>query len=115
MSVHATRGEPDFSSDDSFELAVRLSQRARRLIRDLVRVREQRGYDRSQVADAIGIHKSGVLRFERQEKSPRIDTLLRYAHAVGADVIFYVEPAGGWICADSKVVKRIDTWGEGYL
>lgn len=78
----------------------------------MVRVREQRGYDRSQVADAIGIHKSGVSRFERQEKSPRLDTLLRYAHAVGADVTFYVEPAGGWTCEDSKVVRRIDTWGK---
>jgi len=109
----ATMGstEPiDLLSDDAVDLGVRLTRGRRRLVRDLVRVREQHGYSRTQVADAIGIHKSGVTRFERQESDPRLSTVLRYAHAVGAEVRMDVEPVDGWACVDTAVVKHMKKW-----
>lgn len=113
MSAQNGREPFALNLDESADLAIRLSRGGRRLVRDLVRVREQHDLTRSEVADAIGIHKSGVSRFERQEKSPRLDTLLRYAHSVGADVTFSVVPVDGWHCEDANVVTRVHTWGRG--
>ncbi|BBZ51240.1 helix-turn-helix transcriptional regulator [Mycobacterium heidelbergense] len=110
MSPHQTTDSLDLSSDEAVELASRLTRGARRLVRDLVRVRDQRGFSRSQLADAIGIHKSGISRFERQETSPRLETVLRYAQAVGADIMFAVEPVDGWHCADDAVVTHLRSW-----
>lgn len=86
------RQEINLFTDQAHENGVRLSQGGRRLIRRLGEIRESRGYKKSQVADAIGINRSGVTRFENQEADPRLETILRYAHAVGASVQFVVEP-----------------------
>lgn len=109
-------GRPfDPTSQESVDVAGRLTRSARRMIRDLKRVRMERGMSMSDVADSIGIHKSGVSRFESQEKSPRLETVLRYAHAVGADIAFAVDPVGGWGCEDSSVVTRLQAWKRGTL
>lgn len=113
MCSASSKVSVDLASDESLELGIRLTRGARRLIRDLVRTREQRGYSRSQIADAIGIHKSGVTRFEQQESDPRLATVLRYAHAVGAEVTFGVEPLGGWDCENSTVLVRLNSWRSG--
>lgn len=110
MSTQQTSDSIDLSSNEAVELASRLTRGARRLVRDLVRVRDQRGLSRSQLADAIGIHKSGVSRFERQASSPRLETVLRYAQAVGADIMFSVDPVDGWDCADKAVVTHLHSW-----
>lgn len=100
----------DLGSDESIDLAVRLTRGARRLVRDLVRVREQHQYTLSAVADAIGIHRSGVSRFERQESSPQLDTLLRYAHAVGAELTFTVTPRDGWAEIEPRSIRHVGSW-----
>lgn len=102
----------DLSSDESLELGISLTRAGRRLIRDLVRARQQCGFTSKQLADAIGIHKSGITRFEQQDTSPRLDTVLRYAQAVNANVNFSVEPVSGWGCADQAIVTRIATWSS---
>ncbi|WP_326548044.1 helix-turn-helix transcriptional regulator [Mycolicibacterium sp. ND9-15] len=38
------------------------------------------------VADLIGVHRSVISKFENQTGDPKLSTLLRYAHAVGADL-----------------------------
>lgn len=86
----------DLASDQAIENGVRLTRGARRLLRDLVAIRTTRGLSKAEVAEAIGIDRSGITRFESQEKQPRLDTILRYAHAVGASVTFLVETTEEW-------------------
>ena len=80
----------DLATPEAHENAVSLSQGGRRLIRDLAAIRESRGLSKSAVADVIGINRSGITRFENQQSDPRLETILRYAHAVGATLNFVV-------------------------
>ncbi len=71
---------------DASRRATKLTRDLRRVIRDLKAVREARGLSATQVAAAIGVHRSVISRFENQTSDPKLSTLLRYAHAVGADL-----------------------------
>lgn len=68
--------------------ARRLSRTRRKMVAQLVAIREARGLSQSQVAKAIGIHRSGVCKFEADgaTANPTLEVLLRYAHAVGASI-----------------------------
>ncbi|MGV9799592.1 helix-turn-helix domain-containing protein [Mycobacterium sp. NPDC003449] len=66
--------------------ATTMTRDLRRVIRDLKVAREARGLSASHVADIIGVHRSVVSKFENQTGDPKLSTLLRYAHAVGADL-----------------------------
>jgi transcriptional regulator with XRE-family HTH domain len=66
--------------------ATTMTRDLRRVIRDLKATREARGLSASHVADIIGVHRSVVSKFENQTGDPKLSTLLRYAHAVGADL-----------------------------
>lgn len=71
-----------------------LTQARRRLFNDLIGIRTRRGISQAQVAEAIGINRSGISRFESdiEGSNPTIDIILRYAHAVGAAIDIHVEP-----------------------
>lgn len=71
---------------DASRRATKLTRDLRRVVRDLKAVREARGLSASHVADAIGVHRSVISKFENQTGDPKLSTLLRYAHAVGADL-----------------------------
>lgn len=57
--------------------------RIRHIILALKEVRKKRGLTIDQVATACGVHKSVISRFENESTDPRMDTVLRYAEAVG--------------------------------
>lgn len=84
----------DLTSDEANQNAKRLYATGRKLIRDLVEIRNDRDLSQSAIADAIGINRSGVCRFENEESDPRLETILRYAHAIGAAVSISVSKAG---------------------
>ena len=86
--------------------ARRLARTGRQLVRELARIREQRGLSRADVAATMGIHRSGVSRFERGESDPRLSTILRYAHAAGAVVHIKVEPVEE--CEDRERLLPLD-------
>jgi transcriptional regulator with XRE-family HTH domain len=71
---------------DASRRATKLTRDLRRVIRDLKNIREARGLSASHVADTIGVHRSVISKFENQTGDPKLSTLLRYAHAVGADL-----------------------------
>ncbi|MGW8813835.1 helix-turn-helix transcriptional regulator [Gordonia terrae] len=73
---------------------MRLTQARRRLFNDLIGIRERRGFSQAQVAKAIGIHRSGVSKFESdfEGSNPTLEVVLRYAHAVGASITMRAEP-----------------------
>ena len=66
--------------------AAKMTRDLRCVIRDLKAAREARGLSASHIAKVIGVHRSVISKFENQTDDPRLSTLLRYAHAVGADV-----------------------------
>lgn len=72
-------------SDES-RRATKLTRDLRRVIRDLKNIREARGLSASHIADLIGVHRSVISKFENQTGDPKLSTLLRYAHAIGADL-----------------------------
>ncbi|QEN17524.1 helix-turn-helix domain-containing protein (plasmid) [Mycolicibacterium sp. ELW1] len=64
----------------------------RQAIKELKDVRTDRGLTIAQVAEAIGVDKGVISRFENETVDPHISTLLRYASAVGADIGISIEP-----------------------
>lgn len=78
----------------------------RQAIKELKAVRADRGLTIAQVAEAIGVDKSVVSRFENETVDPHISTLLRYAGAVGADVGISIEPraTSEW---DTRILRDV--------
>lgn len=64
----------------------------REWIRQLVRLRDERGLTQTDVGKLMGIGQSTVARIESGEKDVRLSTLLRYALAVQARVQHHVSP-----------------------
>lgn len=62
------------------------------LLEELVRIREARDMSKSDVADAIGRHRSVITNFEKLSSDPHLSTIRRYALAVGARIIHMVVP-----------------------
>lgn len=57
-----------------------------RLARNLCAVRKMRGMTQQDLASKTGIQRSNVCRMEKGKHSPRIDTLVRIAKALGVSV-----------------------------
>lgn len=55
-------------------------------LEDLVALRLEQGLSQTVVAERMGVSQSAVSQFEREAGSVRIETLQRYARAVGARV-----------------------------
>ncbi|MFE4468914.1 helix-turn-helix domain-containing protein [Leifsonia sp. NPDC056824] len=66
-----------------------------RLLIGLVGVRKARGMTQKDVADKLGVSQPTIADFERQDADPKLSTIRRYAHAVGAIVTHQVEVDNG--------------------
>ncbi len=75
----------------SHRLARLLAEQDEALLDRLVALRKASDQSQQDVADAMGISQSAVARIESGERDPRLSTLRRYAHAVGASVTHAVE------------------------
>lgn len=62
-----------------------------RLLIGLVRARKERGMTQQDVADKLGVSQPTVADFEREDSDPKLSTIRRYAHAVGAIVTHQVD------------------------
>lgn len=69
------------------------------MLEALITLRKSR-YTQQQLAQLLGISQASVAAFERYDNDPKLSTLRRYAHAVGARVTHCV----------SDVVDRRDEW-----
>lgn len=110
MRIRRERVQPlDLTSERHVRNAMDLTQARRRLFNDLIGIRTRRGISQAQVAEAIGINRSGISRFESdiEGSNPTIDIILRYAHAVGAAVDIHVEPV------DDRQERRATRAGAG--
>lgn len=75
----------------SHRLARLLGEQDEALLDRLVALRKASNKSQQEVAEAMGISQSAVARIESGERDPRLSTLRRYAHAVGAVVAHTVE------------------------
>lgn len=89
---------------------MRLTQQRRRLFDDLIAIREKRKITQTQVADAIGIHRSGISKFEAdiEGSNPTMEVILRYAHAVGANLSLRAVPAEEWERQHDRLLARME-------
>lgn len=62
-----------------------------RTLDELVALRIGKGISQATVAQAIGISQSAVSQFEREAGSVRVETMQRYARAIGARVHIRVQ------------------------
>ena len=63
----------------------------RALLRSLVALRKEQGLKQKDIAERLGISQASVASFERYDNDPKLSTVRRYAHAVGALVAHAVE------------------------
>jgi transcriptional regulator with XRE-family HTH domain len=61
------------------------------LLEDLVELRRKLKITQQALADRMGVKQATVASFERYDSDPKLSTLRRYAHAVGALVNHVVE------------------------
>lgn len=71
------KNEDEFSRND-FETAEELS----RIIIKLVETRVENGYTQRELAQKCGIKQSAIARMESMKTIPRLDTIIRIAHAL---------------------------------
>ena len=67
-----------------------LVRRDREFLAALVKVRKDSGLTQEDVAVLLGVTQPTVAAFERQEGDPKLSTIRRYAHAIGARVTHVV-------------------------
>jgi len=70
------------------ELAPRLA-----IVRELISMREQRGWSQRELADRAGMKQPQLARLETGQVEPKLGTLQRLATAMGCRVRVRIEPA----------------------
>lgn len=78
-------------SDPREALAKELVEADLELLEALVQIRGDREMSKSDVAEAIGRHRSVITNFEKLTSDPHLSTIRRYALAVGARITHVVE------------------------
>lgn len=78
-------------SNPSHRLARVLAEQDEQLVDRLVELRKASGKSQVDIAEAMGISQSAVARIESGERDPRLSTLRRYAHAIGAVITHTVD------------------------
>lgn len=67
-------------------------ERRKEIVNRFVSMRKERGLTQAQVAERMGVVQGSVQSFEAGS-DPRISTIMRYARAIGAQVILDVSDA----------------------
>ena len=72
------------------DFMIEIEQRARdtsgSFVDELIKVRHELGMTQQDVADLAGVPRAAISRIERKQHSPSIETMLRYANALGKNV-----------------------------
>ena len=79
----------------SMRRAEYLAEQHLELLTSLVRVRKEAGLTQQQVADRLGVTQANIASFERHGNDPKLSTIRKYAHAVGALISHKVEADSG--------------------
>lgn len=60
-------------------------------IRDLQRIRLQKGITQTKLSEMTGVRQTAISRLEKGETNPRIDTVVKIAHALGMKIVLETE------------------------
>ncbi len=63
------------------------------VVRQLIALREQRGWSQRELADRAGMKQPQLARLETGQVEPKLDTLQRLAQAMGCEVHVSFQPA----------------------
>lgn len=74
-----------------------LARMKRTMMEDLIELREVSDKSQREVADIIGRHRSAVCKFESMSGDPKLSTVFRYAHAIGAMIDISVSSYPTWL------------------
>lgn len=80
--------------------AVKLAATNRQLLQNLKKQRQATGLSQEEVAERMDISQSAVAQFERYDSNPTLNTIMRYALAVGADI--KVQVLDDTVCSDYR-------------
>lgn len=81
-------------STPSGRLALELAREHRKLLADLTQLRRDSGVSQEELATRLGVSQATVSEFERVGNDPKLSTVRRYAHALGAMIIHQMSPSG---------------------
>lgn len=81
-------------NDPETRLAIHLVAEDSAVIPKLVAIRKAKGMSQTDVARELGLAQSTVAQFESNAHDPRLSTIRRYAHAVGAKIFHRIESVG---------------------
>jgi DNA-binding XRE family transcriptional regulator len=87
-----TGGDMDPDRRTAFPGLEGLAARRRELVKELVKVRSERGLSQTEIAARMGTSQSAVARLERGDLDDRLSTLERYAAAVDRTLDWHVRP-----------------------
>lgn len=73
--------------------AIKIEQEEKELIEILVETRKNLKLTQKEAADLAGMKPPALARFEKCKVTPRIDTLIRIAHALGLKVVLSLKEA----------------------
>ncbi|MFJ6078349.1 helix-turn-helix domain-containing protein [Pseudarthrobacter sp. NPDC092419] len=68
---------------------------------NLVDLRRSQNISQSELAEKLGISQATVAAFERSDNDPKLSTIRRYAHGVGALIVHKVALDEGQLMSDS--------------
>jgi transcriptional regulator with XRE-family HTH domain len=70
------------------------------LLANLVDLRKQQNISQTDLAEKLGLTQATIAAFERTDNDPKLSTIRRYAHGVGALVVHRVALDEGQLMAD---------------
>lgn len=75
------------------------------VVRQLIALREQRGWSQRELADRAGMKQPQLARLETGQVEPKLDTLQRLAKAMGCEVHVSFQPAERRSAASEPVLR----------
>lgn len=80
----------EWKADPAFKVEYDALEEEYKLLYDMINARKRAGLKQSEVAERMGTKASAIARLEavkgREKHSPSINTLRKYAHAVGCKI-----------------------------